>query len=287
VDILNTIGASMMLMGVLCWMVLWLSGAGALAREKPKAKQTPPSESDLKQRASRSTLILVLSAASVSLTISLLTPMLWTTWRPDWLPWPLESYVNGVHNLGTPQAWLFPIFPWTAFAFAGLAVGFILQSDWSRGHEVGAFIFLGVVGLVLIELSRRLDSQPHQLYPVYDYWHTSPEFFLVRVGMLLMILTGSYAWCRWGAGQWGFSPLIQLGQASLLVYWVHIEFVYGRFSILAKHAQTIGGATMGLAIITLAMLALAYIRTHYKGWMGTKEGTSLRRVPSVLNASPR
>ena len=78
------------------------------------------------------------------------------------------------------------------------------------------------------------------MYAVYDYWHTSPQFFIIRVGMLMVILTASYAWCRWGAGQWGFSPLIQLGQASLLVYWVHIEFVYGRVSILAKHAQTIG-----------------------------------------------
>jgi hypothetical protein len=67
-------------------------------------------------------------------------------------------------------------------------------------------------------------------------------------------------------GQWGFSPLIQLGQASLLVYWVHIEFVYGRFSILTKHAQSIGGATVGLMIIFVAMLALAYIRTHARGW---------------------
>ena len=288
VDILNTIGASMMLMGVLCAICLWLCGAGAPAREKSKAQQNQTTESDLShQSASRVTLTLVLSAASVSLTISLLTPLLWTTWRPDWLPWPLESYVNGVHNLGTPQAWLFPIFPWTAFAFAGLAVGFILQSEWARSKQVQVFMSLAVVGLVLIEISRWLDAQPHQIYPVYDYWHASPEFFLVRVGMLLLILTGSYAWCRWGAGQWGFSPLIQLGQASLLVYWVHIEFVYGRFSILAKRAQTIGTATIGLLIITLAMLALAYIRTHYKGWMSTKQGAPVRRAPSIANASPR
>jgi hypothetical protein len=51
------------------------------------------------------------------------------------------------------------------------------------------------------------------------------------------------------------------------VYWVHIEFVYGRVSILAKHAQTIGGATLGLVIIFLAMLALAFLRTHASGWM--------------------
>jgi hypothetical protein len=127
---------------------------------------------------------------------------------------------------------------------------------------------------VLIGLSRWLDRQPRQLYAVYDYWHTSPNFFLIRVGMLLVIVTASYAWCRWGLGQWGFSPLIQLGQASLLVYWVHIEFVYGRVSILPKHAQGIAGASAGLLAIFLAMLALAYIRTHTRGWMKTRLGSS-------------
>jgi hypothetical protein len=83
--------------------------------------------------------------------------------------------------------------------------------------------------------------------------------------MLLLILTASYAWCRWGAGQWGFSPLIQLGQASLLVYWVHIEFVYGRVSILPKHACSIPTASIGLLVIFLAMLGLAFLRTRLKG----------------------
>ena len=121
-----------------------------------------------------------------------------------------------MHYLGFPQAGLFPVFPWTGFAFAGLALGFILQSDWVRTHEVRSFLAAGAIGGILIEISRWLDAMPSHVYPVYDYWHTSPQFFLVRVGMLLVIVTGSYAWCRWGAGQWGFSPLIQLGQASLL-----------------------------------------------------------------------
>jgi uncharacterized membrane protein len=262
VDILNTIGLSMMLMGVLCWIVLSLMGEReTMWGQPPSAVQ--PGEAR-RHTANRS---LVIAAICTALAISFLTPLLWTTWRPSFLPWPLESYINGVHNLGTPQPWLFPIFPWAAFAFVGLAVGFILQSPWTRAREARVFISLGVVGVVLIELSRWLDALPYQLYPVYDYWHTSPQFFLIRVGMLMLILTGTYAWCRWGLAQWGFSPLIQLGQASLLVYWVHIEFVYGRFSILTKHAQTIAGATLGLAIIFLSMLALAYIRTHAKGWL--------------------
>jgi uncharacterized membrane protein len=252
VDILNTIGLSMMLMGLVCWVVCWIVSAT--------------------QKAARARLALILAASFTALGISLLTPLLWTTWSPRFLPWPLESYINGVHNLGTPQPWLFPIFPWTAFAFAGLAVGFILQSPWSRARETHVFLSLAAAGVVLIELSRWLDAQPRQIYPVYDYWHTSPNFLLIRVGMLLLILGGSYAWCRWVVGKWrlgqrGFSLLIQLGQASLLVYWVHIEFVYGRFSILRKHAQGIRTASLGLLVIFVAMLALAFLRTRTKGWM--------------------
>jgi len=272
VDILNTIGLSMMLMGLLCWAVLALLGdlrepSAFSAVHDVSLPQSPLRKSAEDAESLRKPL--VLAATLTALLISFTTPLLWTTWRPRFLPWPLESYINGVHNLGTPQAWLFPLFPWSAFAFAGLGVGFILQSPWTRVREARVFLSVGIVGLVLIELSRWLDARPWQIYPVYDYWHTSPNFFLIRLGMLFVILTAAYAWCRWGLGQWGFSPLIQLGQASLLVYWVHIEFVYGRVSILAKHAQGIGGATVGLLIITLAMLALAYIRTHYKGWMKT------------------
>jgi uncharacterized membrane protein len=267
VDILNTIGLSMMLMGVLCWLVLSVSNRRGNMWGQPPPAVRPGEARQEAANMLRSHFALIFSAAMAALVISLLTPLLWTTWRPRFLPWPLESYINGVHNLGTPQAWLFPVFPWTAFAFAGLAVGFFLQSPWTRARQARVFLSLGIAGVVLIELSRWIDALPRQLYPVYDYWHTSPEFFLIRLGMLLLILTGTYAWCRWGLAQWGFSPLIQLGQASLLVYWVHIEFVYGRVSILAKHAQTIGGATVGLMIISLAMLALAYVRTHAKRWM--------------------
>jgi len=264
VDILNTIGLSMMLMGVVCWIAASLT-TKLCHSERGEESAFPDSPPRQRERAGSITVALV-----GMFTISLLTPLLWTVWRPRWLPWPLESYINGVHNLGTPQPWLFPIFPWTAFAFAGLAVGFLLQAPAAKARESTTFLSLGSAGLVLVELARWLDAQPRQLYPVYDFWHTSPNFFLIRLGMLLMILAATYAWCRWGLGQWGFSPLIQLGQASLVVYWVHIEFVYGRFSIMTKHAQGIGAASVGLLTIFLAMLALAYVRTHAQGW--TKGG---------------
>jgi len=49
------------------------------------------------------------------------------------------------------------------------------------------------------------------------------------------------------------------------VYWVHIEFVYGRVSILSKRVQGMMSASIGLLLIFLAMLALSLARTKLKG----------------------
>jgi uncharacterized membrane protein len=232
VDILNTIGVSMMLMGILC-------------------------------RATQKRISTIVGAVAAALAIAMLTPPLWTTWQPRWLPWPIESYINGVHTFKQPQPWLFPIFPWTAFAFAGLAVGFVLFSEWGRAKMTITVALLGAFGFALYRSALWVDSLPVRLYAEYDFWHTSPLFFLARIGVLLMIMFLVYAWCQWGAGQWKFSPIIQLGQTSLLVYWVHIEFVYGRFSILKKQAQSIPMATLGLLIIFVAMVLLSLAKTRY------------------------
>jgi hypothetical protein len=48
------------------------------------------------------------------------------------------------------------------------------------------------------------------------------------------------------------------------VYWVHIEFVYGRVSILPKHAESISQATLGLLTICAMMLALSIVRTRFR-----------------------
>jgi len=251
VDILNTIGVSMMLMGVMCWVVLAFGNA------------QHPNQGGMRED-DRCSICLLGAAVLLAAIIAGVTPWLWTTWRPRFLPWELETYINGVHNLDKPQPWLFPIFPWAAFAFAGLAFGFLLLSDPAK--KLGAW-FVGlaaVAGVALIYIAKFLDSRPFELYPVYDFWHTSPNFFLIRVGLLLVLVLIAYAWCRWGLGQYGFSPLIQLGNTSLLVYWVHIEFVYGRFSILPRRSASVLGASKGLLIIFLSMLVLSLLRTKFK-----------------------
>jgi uncharacterized membrane protein len=278
VDVLNIIGLSMILMALLCGITLTVcrrardsykgpSGDSyqGLPSGKPQAAQ---GEADF----SRCGLTLVAAAIAAASAIALLTPPLYTTWRPTWLPWPLESYIDGCHNLGAPQPWLFPIFPWSAFAFAGLAAGFILFNDLlfnsrvfkdrARDHTTETLAFFSALGAAAILVARQFDHSSFHLYATYDYWHTSPNFLMARIGLLLVITFLSYAWCRWGLGTRGFSPLIQLGQTSLLVYWVHIEFVYGRFSLLPKRAESIPTASRGLLEIFLFMLILSLARTR-------------------------
>ena len=257
-DVLNVIGVSITLMGAMCWVALSLSGANGV---RTFHAGTLGAHTGVDARLYAFT---VAMASAMAIVIAALTPLFWTTWRPRFLCWELESYINGVHNLGTPQPWLFPVFPWTGFAFAGLALGLVLMSRFNRRHGAWIFIGTGLAGVALVSAAKFVDSLRVQLYPVYDYWHTSPAFFATRVGLLLILMLVAYAWCRWGLGQIGFSPLIQLGKTSLLVYWVHIEFVYGRFHILRPRSQTVLGASKGLLIIFLSMLALSLARTAWK-----------------------
>jgi uncharacterized membrane protein len=243
VDILNCIGVTLVLMAIVCWIVSWSGAAGPRLRAWN-----------------------IVAAVGAAAVIALVTPPLWTTARPNWLPWWLESYVNGVHIYGVPQAWLFPIFPWAAFGFVGLAAGFLLSAARAREREMRAVLWFGAAGVAMFLLGWWIDSLPVRIYAVYDFWHTSPNWFLMRAGVLLVVMLFGYAWCRWGAGEWGFSPLVQMGQASLLVYWVHIEFVYGDLSLVPKHHHGgIGRATLGLAAIFVGMTLLAVARNKWKG----------------------
>src|SRR5215468_7279241 len=141
IDILNTIAVSIILMGLVCWLVM---------RGK---------------RRDRMRLHLAASAAFVTAASVMRTPLLWTRWRPSFLPWPIESYINGVHNLGQPQAWLFPIFPWTAFAFAGLTFGCLWRNDNAQRSAVLALFLSGGAGLLLVYAGRFFDSLAFQIYP--------------------------------------------------------------------------------------------------------------------------
>lgn len=253
VDVLNILGVSLILMA-LFWR---------LTTSPSVISMGAPNQQLWRNR----TIALALLVAAA---IAVATPPLWTTHRLRFLPWMLESYINGVHIYEAPQPWLFSIFPWCGFAFVGLAFGLFILSDFARKREVLALALAGGVGVVACALSVLFDHSGPRVYAVYDYWHSSPNFFLMRCGILLILGFIIFAWCRWGWATKGFSPFIQFGKTSLLVYWAHIEFVYGRLSILPKRRSSIPLATLGMVVIFAAMLGLSIRRTRSRSRAAAK-----------------
>jgi uncharacterized membrane protein len=245
VDVLNILGISILLMAI-----FWRLTAAQSSFQLSAVRQAP-------QEPRNSRVHNIALSLCIAAVIALATPPLWTTHRPRFLPWMLESYINGVHIYNQPQTWLFAIFPWSGFAFVGLAFGLFIRSDFAHRREVQALAAVAAVGALACLLSLAFDNSPVKLYAVYDYWHSSPDFFLMRCGILLLLAFAVFAWCRWGVATRGYSPFMLFGKTSLLVYWVHIEFVYGRLSILPKGRTGVPLATAGMIVIFSAMLALS------------------------------
>jgi uncharacterized membrane protein len=188
----------------------------------------------------------VYAAAGVLLTgIVFTTPLIWEIDFWNLLPIPLAEYFNGLH------ASLFPLFPWAAFVLAGALSGYYyLESSGAAtrssallpGHPAGPavvragpagaragmlrFVWLGIA---MAAASFMVEPLASVLYPVYDYWKTSPSFTMLRMGLVMLILAGLYFYER----ARGFSPsslLALAGRESLLVYSVHLMIIYGNFN---------------------------------------------------------
>jgi uncharacterized membrane protein len=199
------------------------------------------------------------AAFGLSAAVALLTPLAWDAPWPAWIPRPLLAYVSG-------RAWgsYFPIFPWAGFTAAGAAAGLALEGARARGREPWGVAALAAAGAGLVPLALFIDRVSPQVYPVYDFWWTSPNYFLVKLGVLLVVLGFAYAWNRLP----GWSPLRQMGRTSLLVYWVHIEIVYGGNVFgWARGTLDVAEASIGLALLLVAMLLLSVLRTKAAAWI--------------------
>jgi uncharacterized membrane protein len=189
--------------------------------------------------------IIVMSA--VTSAFVLLTPWLYPIKR---LPPFILSYVNGDAH---PS--YFSMFPWAAFAFAGIAFGYILIDGRERMGEREFFTRVAVGGICMYAAGAAMSMTDIFEYGFFDYSLTSPHFFLVRLGWLLLIIYGAYLWTtRRSAGKW--SPLVVFGQASLIVYWIHMEIVYGR--PLHNFAQSLSLSSTALQLTWLLPLMLLF-----------------------------
>lgn len=209
VDILNILGLSM-LVAALMWGLV---------------------------RTRRARIVLFIAAAAA---VAAIAPAVRASEALVALPDPLEWYFHPWAGRSS-----FTLSPWPAFLFAGVAVGEWLEGARTAPAEQRVTWQLGAIGLALVAAGYASTYFP----PVYDHsslWTIAPSFFGVRLGVLLMAMPLAFAWVAWRRGP---SWLQEFGIASLFVYWIHVEMVYGIVSLALHKRLTLGQAAVAYLLL--------------------------------------
>jgi len=207
------------------------------------------------------------SAFVLAVIVVFSTPIVWDYDFTNIFPLPIASYFN------VKQLSVFPLFPWAGFVFCGTLTSQFFLSAQVRGEEkrmLGRIFLAGAVVALVGFLSDRL---PIQAYRTYDFWHTSPSFFMIRLGIVMMALSGMWWYEKKVSPRSGFMQVI--GQESLFVYALHIIIVYGSAIPDGSLAQIFGsklnfveclGVCLALTTFTcLIAVVWHYLKTNRRG----------------------
>jgi uncharacterized membrane protein len=207
-----------------------------------------------RDRFARASGYLLLAVAAAALTV-------WTrSWVPGPLPPPIAAYLGQwVPANGRSVVGLFPLFPWVAYALAGAAIGL----TWARAPEdQRERLVLRWSLFALVAALATTESAPH----VYETFRAQP--WLVQPVRVANRLAWVLAWagpCVLLARHAGelSTPIVTLGRASLLVYWVHLQFAFGAASSRISKSLTMPAWACGTLLLLAAMWLLAWVRQEY------------------------
>jgi uncharacterized membrane protein len=171
------------------------------------------------------------------------------------VPWIVRAYVFPDYNY-------FGFFPWAAFLAFGMAVGSLLRVVKPEEMQ-RTMLWTFVVGLGVTMLAHYLSNLPYTVYPSSEFWLNSPGLIVIKTGFVLCILALAYLWVNvGGSNRW--SLFRQLGTTSLLVYWVHVELVYGRWFGIWKEKMTVVGVVIYTVLLIALMVLFSILQTRYK-----------------------
>jgi uncharacterized membrane protein len=205
-----------------------------------------------------------------ALCIALVTPLVRSSPFVAALPYPIEWYFRSVAGSGA-----FSLFPWVGFLLLGVAIGLGLDQARTENEERRLITMLAFAG-PLVTLAGYFSTYLPAVYADTTFWTGSPTFFFVRFGVLLSAIPVAYAWNAWFRG---WSPLRDFGLASLFVYWIHVEMVYGVASIWIHKSMTFGQAVLSYVVVCVFLFGLVKLKDRMAR-------NRLPPHPGVLAASP-
>jgi uncharacterized membrane protein len=184
---------------------------------------------------------------------AMLTPIVRATSILDPLPDALEAYLRPA-----PGFTAFTLFPWAGFLLGGAAVGSWLDASQTPRDERRTIVLLALLGPAVAAGGYAASFLP-PIYEQTNFWTSSPTFFFLRLGILVSAIPVAYAWNLWQ----GRSPLREFGVASLFVYWIHVEMVYGVISAPLHRQLTLGQAVAAFAAFSVFLFLLVKLKERF------------------------
>jgi uncharacterized membrane protein len=174
---------------------------------------------------------------------------------PNSVAWIVRAYFFPSYNY-------FGFFPWASFLAFGMAAGSILRT--TKQEDLGkTMLWMLSTGVGLGVIAHALANMGYTVYPKSEFWLNSPAMIMMKVAVVLGLLGLAYLWVNVGTAQ-RWSVFRQLGTTSLLVYWVHIEIVYGRWLGVWKEALTVTQVILFTILLLGLMTVLSVLRTRGK-----------------------
>jgi uncharacterized membrane protein len=178
---------------------------------------------------------------------------------------PLVSQMSGKPMPALLKAYFVPsfnyfsFFPWAAFLAFGMAAGSVIRM--TKPQDMGKIMQWGMlIGLGLIVGGQYFSGLPYSIYTKSEYWLDSPGLAVIKLGVALTVLSFAWVWTN-GAIAHRWSLFTQLGKTSLLVYWIHIELVYGRWFYFWKESLGFGQVALFSVVLIALMTGLSVLRT--------------------------
>ncbi len=173
------------------------------------------------------------------------------------VPFAIRSYL-------VPSGDFFSIFPWGAFLAFGIAMGSMIplieRDGWNQVMQWGA-----LAGFGLVLGGQYFSNLPYTVYSKSEFWLNSPALIACKLGVTFLLAAAAFLWT--GYLSVGWSWVRQLGTTSLVVYWVHIELVYGRWFDAYKTRLDIWQCVAAAAALMVAMVGVSLAVT-YVPWRG-------------------
>jgi len=190
--------------------------------------------------------------AATAVLVALFSPAVWSSPLVNSLPWYIRNFFNSAVEFGH-----FPVFPYFVFVPAGAVIGLLTRRF--RGDKLKLILlYYGLIAAGMLLMLGGIWAAvtiPHSHGWILFY--NSPEYSFIRIGLQAVVLAGCFFLCLLFKPE-SFSFMRLMGRHSLMVYWVHIALVYGRLTSGLQKSLNWPQALIALILTVALMILLAW-----------------------------